>query len=63
VLPVLEAEPRVENKLDLLVVGLNYKPWQHLVLKFDYQFRRNRATREGPESDSDLIEVGVGFAL
>jgi len=63
VIAELESKSYVRNNLTILLVGLNYKHWQHLVLKLDYQFRHNQAAPEGTDSDSGLIELGLGLAL
>jgi hypothetical protein len=63
VLEELRSKSYVRNELALFLVGLNYKHWEHLVLKLDYQYRHNRAAREGTDPASGLIELGLGFAL
>lgn len=48
------------NDLEILAIGLNFKPNEDFVLKFNYQFRENKnLTNLVPESN--LIEFGVGF--
>lgn len=45
------------NNLDVLTVGANFNPRRNLVLKANYQFRRNRSA----PTEGDRLEMGLGF--
>lgn len=47
-----------EVKKTLTTLGLNYKPTQQVVIKVDYQFRRNEA-----QDEADLFELGLGWVF
>jgi hypothetical protein len=55
--------PWVANDLLIAVVGINYKRWEHLVFKANYQIRKSYAAGGNPGDDSDVVEVGIGFSL
>ena len=42
--------------LDVLTVGVNWRPKRNIAIKLDYGFRHNRFAKEG-----DHLEIGAGF--
>jgi|GEM_PF-1165720 len=54
-------QPIYRSDLDLITVGVNFKPRRNLVLKADYTFRRNRARGPGLAREGDQLELGLGF--
>ena len=56
----LQNENYFSNNLEILTVGLNFKPNEDFVLKFNYQIRENKSiVNLNPESN--IIEFGIGF--
>ena len=49
-----------DSNLEILALGINFKPNEDLVLKFNYQFRENKNVINS-KTESDLIEFGLGF--
>lgn len=47
------------NDLDVITVGLNFKPRENIVFKFNYQFRNNRV-KQAVGTDTDFLEAGFG---
>lgn len=49
------------SNLDVVTVGVNFNPRKNLVLKTNYQFRRNRARAPYLAEEGDRLEFGLGF--
>jgi hypothetical protein len=53
-------EPVFRSNLDVVTVGVNFNPRKNLVLKANYQFRRNRARAAYLADEGDRLEFGLG---
>lgn len=52
--------PRTENDMDILTLGVNFNTKENIVLKANYQYRRNKSVFE-PLPVSNIVETGIGF--
>jgi hypothetical protein len=53
-------QPIFRSDLDVLTLGLNFRPRRNLVLKANYGIRRNRAQDPRLAREGNLLELGVG---
>ncbi|MDR6237501.1 hypothetical protein [Aureibacter tunicatorum] len=51
---------RIENNMQILTVGANFKPQEDIVFKINYQFRNNLYNGSGIK-ESNILEFGIGF--
>lgn len=61
VAPELEDLDYVRNNLNIWMVGFNYKPNHHFVVKFDVRFRDNLDPQEDVPASETLYELGIGI--
>ena len=52
--------PRVENNLGIWTAGINFNTKENIVIKANYQYRRNYFT-EDPKPSKNIFETGIGF--
>lgn len=52
--------PRNESNMRIYTVGVNFNTKENIVLKANYQFRRNLSSTD-PEPVKNIVETGVGF--
>lgn len=61
VAPELQDLDYVRNNLNIWMVGFNYKPNHHFVLKFDVRFRDNLDPQDDVPESETLYELGIGI--
>lgn len=52
--------PRVENNMHIFTAGVNFNTKENLVLKANYQIRKNLASND-PNPVKNIVEMGIGF--
>ncbi|WP_207774336.1 hypothetical protein [Sphingobacterium corticibacter] len=58
--PLLQSIPRVESNLSITTLGVNFNTKENIVLKANYQYRRNKSPLD-PNPVSNMVETGIGF--
>ena len=54
--------PFFHSDLEIFMVGVNFYANEDFVFKFNYQMQENLAAPPGTRPDTDLVEIGIGFA-
>ncbi len=58
--PFLQGLPRAESNLSITTLGVNFNTKENIVLKANYQYRRNKSPLD-PRPVSNIVETGLGF--
>lgn len=56
----LQGLPRAESNLSITTLGINFNTKENIVLKANYQYRRNKSPLD-PNPVSNIVETGLGF--
>lgn len=59
--PNLIDEPVFQSDLTAITMGVNFNPRRNIVLKTNYQIRRNAKELEDGSSEGNRFELGLGF--